>query len=145
MSDPRRNPKEALDRLTEKLVEDVLNAPDAELLEEAKEEGRDVAAEAAHSRAIFAKAVAAHGKRKLAAARAAIGARSKQPSYRTGQLTPQQARAVLDRALHAAPETAAKLTLAARKGQGLSDADVYGMLEDMADLGLLPPEDTGPK
>ena len=43
MSDPRRNPKEALDRLTEKLVEDVLNAPDGELLEEAKEEGRDVA------------------------------------------------------------------------------------------------------
>jgi hypothetical protein len=29
--------------------------------------------------------------------------------------------------------------MAARKDQGLSDADVYGILEDLADLGLLPP------
>ena len=145
MSDPRRDAEAALDRLTEKLVEDVLNASDAELLAEANENKRDITAEAAHSRAIFAKALAAHGKRKLTAARTAIRARSNPSPYKTSQLTPQQARAILDRALRAAPETAEKLTLAARKGQGLSDADVYGMLEDMADLGLLPPDDTGSK
>jgi hypothetical protein len=50
---------------------------------------------------------------------------------------------VLARELRDAPETSTKLTLAARKGQDLSDADVFGMLEDLADLGLLPPTDEG--
>jgi hypothetical protein len=39
------------------------------------------------------------------------------------------------------PETARKLTLAARKGEGLSDEDVRGMLEDMEELGILPTDE----
>lgn len=144
MSDQKNKAQQALDRLTEKLVEDVLNTSDAEILAEAKEDGRDVAAEAARSRAIFARALVAQGKRKMAVARAALNARTA-PSVRpSGRLTPDQARAILARALQEAPETAAKLTMAARKGQGLSDADVYGILEDLVDLGILPPtDDTG--
>lgn len=125
VSDQTNKAQQALDRLTEKLVEDVLNASDAEILAEAREEGRDVAAEAARSRAIFAKALAAQGKRKMAAARAALDTRTTPSARPSGRLTPEQARATLARALREAPETAAKLTMAARKGQGLSDADVY--------------------
>ena len=138
VSDQRNEAQKALDRLAEKLVEDVLNAPDAEILAEAKEDGRDVAAEAARGRAIFAKALAAQGKRRMAAARAAVGSRSAPSASKTARPTPEQAREMLARALRDAPETSAKLTMAARKGQDLSDADVYGMLDDLADLGLLP-------
>jgi hypothetical protein len=144
VSDPTNKAQQALDRLTEKLVEDVLNASDTELLAEAKEEGRDVAGDAARSRAIFAKALGAQGKRKMVAARAALNARVVSSARPSGQLTPEQARATLARALRAAPDAVTKLTMAARKDQGLSDADVYGVLEDLADLGLLPPDvDTG--
>jgi hypothetical protein len=144
VSDPRNKAQEALDRVAEKLAEDVLNATDAEILAEAKEDGCDIAAEAAQSRAIFAKAVAAQGKRRMAAARAAIDARSATSAQPARRLSPEQARQLLARALRDAPEMSAKLTMAARKGQDLSDADVYGMLDDLADLGLLPSlEDKG--
>ena len=46
MSDPTNKAQQALDRLTEKLVEEVFLASDAEILAEAKEEGRDVAGDA---------------------------------------------------------------------------------------------------
>jgi hypothetical protein len=141
MSDPTSKAQNALDRLTEKLVEDVFLASDAEILVEAKEEGRDVAQDAVRSRAIFAKAVAAQGKRKMAAARAALNTHTAAPTLPPRRLTPEQARATLARALRAAPDAATKLTVAARKDQGLSDSDVYGILEDLADLGLLPPPD----
>ena len=116
-------------------------ASDAEILTEAEEEGRDLAGDAARSRAIFAKAMAAQGKRKMAAARAALNMRAAPKTLSSARLTPEQARATLARALRAAPDAATKLTMAARKDQGLSDADVYGILEDLADLGLLPPPD----
>ena len=141
MSDPTNKAQQALDRLTEKLVEDVFLASDVEILAEAREEGRDVAGDAARSRAIFAKAVAAQGKRRMAAARAALDARAASVTPASRRLTPEQARATLARALRSAPDAATKLTMAARKEQGLSDADVYGILEDLADLGLLPPPD----
>jgi hypothetical protein len=145
MSNSRQNANHALERLTEQFVADVLKATDSELLAEAKEEGRDLAAEAIHGREILARALASAGRRKLAAARAALDARSKPASHSTQRLSPEQARTVLEKALRDAPETATKLTLAARKGQGLSDADVYGMLEDLADLGILPSSSTEEK
>lgn len=138
MKDTRRKADNSLEHLTEQLVEDILAATDGELLAEAKEDGVDLAAEATHGRSLLTKALAAAGKRKLVAARAALEARSKPYANLTNPLSPQEARAVLERALREAPETAKKLTLAARKGQGLSDSDVYGMLDDLADLGLLP-------
>jgi hypothetical protein len=144
VSDPLNKAQEALDSVAEKLAEDVLNATDAEILAEAKEDGRDIAAEAASSRAIFARALAAQGKRRMAAARAAIDARAATPAPTARQLSPEQARQLLARALRDVPETSAKLTMAARKGQDLSDEDVYGMLDDLTDLGLLPvPEGNG--
>jgi hypothetical protein len=144
VSDQRNKAQEALDRVAEKLAEDVLNATEAEILAEAKEDGRDIAAEAASSRAIFAKALAAQGKRRMTTARAAIDARSGAAAPPPRRLSPEQARQLLARALRDAPETSAKLTMAARKGQDLSDADVYGMLDDLVDLGLLPsPQDKG--
>lgn len=138
MNDTRRKAGNSLEHVTERLVEDILSATDSELMVEAKEDGVDLAAQAADGRNMLTKALVSGGKRKLVAARAALEARSKSRAHSTNSLSPTEARAILERALREAPETAKKLTLAARKGQGLSDSDVYGMLDDLADLGLLP-------
>jgi transposase len=59
-------------------------------------------------------------------------------------LDPTAARRLLERAMARDPETAQKLTLAARKGDSasaFSDEEVRGMHEDLQELGVLPPPD----
>ena len=54
---PPKNGAERLDNLTDALVSDVLAMSDEEILAEAREEGVDVAAEAAQTRAVVTRAV----------------------------------------------------------------------------------------
>ena len=89
---------------------------------------------------LFEETASEQGKARLAAARAAITAGRRRPAQRK-RLDPAGARRRLQQAIAADPETAKKLTLAARKGEGLSDEDVYGMLEDFEELGVLPRSD----
>lgn len=122
-------------RLVDGLVRDMLDLTDAELAAEIRERGEDPATVAARARAVFEKTVRAQGKRRLAAARAAVDADATTPR-RVVQLEPASARARLDKLLRQSPETAKKLTLAARKGEGLSDADVLGLLANLEELGV---------
>jgi len=133
----------ALARLADAFVEDVLNASDEDILAEVREDHPDPAAAAAQARGLFEKAAAAAGKGRLAAAQAAL-AQQRGPAN-VAQLDPADARRRLQRILTRDPEMAHRLTLAARKdqGQGLSDNDVQGLLEDMAELGITP-DDDGP-
>lgn len=142
MNDDNNSKRAALDRLAQALVDDVLTATDAEILAEAKEDGTDPAATAARLKGIYRNALANAGKARLAAAKAAVGAdrRSARPGIITA-LDPTAARARLEAVLKRDPETLNKLTLAARKGEGLSDADVQGLLDDLEELGILPSED----
>ena len=141
MTGKRRSDRDALDRLAEALVEDILDASDQDILAEIREDGGDPAAVAAGARALFEKAVATAAKARLAAAKQAVAADRNQ----TGVVTPfdpAKARLRLDRIVASDdPETARKLTLAARKGEALSDGDVRGMLEDMEELGILPADE----
>ena len=122
-------------RLVDSLVEDMLGLSDAELAAEIRERGDDPANVAARARAVFEKAVSAQGRRRLSAARAAIDADASRPRN-VVRLNPAVARARLDKLMRQYPETAKKLTLAARKGEGLSDADVLGLLADLEELGI---------
>lgn len=122
-------------RLVDSLVEDMLGLSDAELADEIRERGEDPAAVAARARAVFEKAVRAQGRRRLSAARAAVDADAARPRN-VVRLDPGVARARLDRLMRQYPETAKKLTLAARKGEGLSDADVLGLLANLEELGI---------
>jgi hypothetical protein len=137
MTDPKSD-RAALDRLADALAEDILNASDQDILAEVKEDGEDPAAIAAEVQALFAKAKAKVAKRQLAEAKAGAAASRCRPAN-VVRLDPAKERKILDRALTHDPETAAKLTLAARKGEALSDEDVHGMLEDLAELGILLP------
>ena len=129
----------ALGRLADALVEDILNASDEEMLAEARHDHADPDAVVTAMRVQFEKAVLAAGKARLDAARAAVA--GLRPAGAVTRLAPAEARQRLERAMTQDPETARKLTLAARKGEGLSDSDVTGMLEDLAELGLIPGPD----
>lgn len=141
MTGKRQSDHEALDRLADALVEDILEASDQDILAETNEDTGDPAAVAAGVRALFEKAVTATAKARFAAAKLAVAADRNRPITVT-PLDPAKARLRLDRIVaNDDPETARKLTLAARKGEGLTDEDVCGMLEDMEELGILPADD----
>jgi hypothetical protein len=132
--------RDALRRLADALAEDTLKAPDDEVLRDASEIYGDTDKLAADMLRLFEETASEQGKARLAAARAAITASRRRPAQQS-RLHPAEARRRLQRAIAADPETAKKLTMAARKGEGLSDEDVYCMLEDFEELGVIPPPD----
>jgi hypothetical protein len=144
MTDPKSD-RAALDRLADALAEDILNASDQAILAEVKEDGEDPAAIAAEIQALFAKAKVRVAKRHLAEAKAGAAAASRGRPVNVVRLDPAKERKILERALNHDPELGAKLTHAARKAEALSDNDVHGMLEDLAELGIsLPSPDQEP-
>jgi hypothetical protein len=143
MSAPKNKPREELDRLEDALVEDILATSDESILAEARQDRIDPTAVAAATRALFEKAVTLTGKARLTSAKAAAVADRRRPAA-VIPLDPTAARRLLERAMARDPETAQKLTLAARKGDSasaFSDEEVRGMLEDLQELGALPPPD----
>lgn len=132
----------ALDRLTDALVEDILATPDADLLKEERDAGNDPSEVAKAARALYERASILSAKKKLQAAKAALRAeRRPRMEAPVRELDPAVARARLNALLEQHPETKTKLTMAARKGEGLSDADVQSMLEDLEELGVHLPSD----
>jgi hypothetical protein len=141
MTGPKNSDRAALDRLTDALVEDVLRATDAEIAAECREDGVDIAAEAKAGRAIFEKARSSLAKLRLDHARQAVAADRQQAKAQIVKFDPEKGRRVLDSVLEKNPGLEEQLTLAARKGAHRSDEDVQSMLEDLAELGILPADD----
>ena len=140
MTGKNQTERAALDRLTDVLVEDMLNAPDEEVLAEFAEEGGDAVQNAGRMRDLFEECLLAANKRRMRDAKAGVAA------ARNARIKPvppsidiSEARAQL-RALIEGPDVPAGLTLAARNEEELSDSDVLGMLEDLAELGIIPPK-----
>jgi hypothetical protein len=132
MGDNKRE-RDALDRLVDALVDDVLRAPDEEILaEDGDPELHDT-----QMRALFERSVITVNKRRLADAKAGVAA-DRRTTGRTPSVDITEARKRLRDVLDTsgAPD---RLTLAARKESELSDRDVVGMLDDLRELGLLPP------
>jgi hypothetical protein len=132
--------RDALRRLADELVEDILAASDKELLAEAVEDQEDPEKIAAELRRLFEQAETDAGKAHMAAAREAVDV-DRRRSAKVIKLDPAEARRRLALALESNPDTANKLTLAARKGEKLSDEDVRGILEDLEELGIFPRSD----
>ncbi len=137
MTGNKMSERSALDRLADALVEDILEMSDEELIEEIGDL-QEVQRIATDTQSLFENSVIATGKARLAAAKTAVTANQLERSATVVALDPSAARRRIDRALASDPETQRKLTLAARKGEGLSDSDIQGMLEDLAELGVLP-------
>jgi hypothetical protein len=143
MTGNQKEAREALRRLTDTLAEDIFNASDQQVLEDAAEIYGDHDKVAADMLRLFEQTASEQGKARLAAARAAISDERRRV-VRPVRLSPAEARQRLQQAIAADPETARKLTMAARKGEDLSDDDVYGLLEDLEELGVIPPLDVKP-
>ncbi|WP_413208437.1 hypothetical protein [Rhodospirillum sp. A1_3_36] len=126
-----------LNCLADSFVEDILNMSDEEVLAEFQEDGGDAEQYAAYMRAKFEDSLLKANKTRMAIAKAGVSAN--RATIRTAS------RNIVDFAeararLHAVIERAKSvpgLTLAARKEEELSDSDVLGMLEELAELGLL--------
>ncbi len=135
MTGDPKNEHAALDRLADALVDDILNASDEDILAEITEEYGDPARIAAEMRALFERTVLEAGKAKLALAKQAA-AEARQKGATVLSIDPAEARRRYER-------MTANLTLAARKGEGQSERDVDGAIEDLAELGAFDEEDDG--
>lgn len=139
MTGRKSGDREELDRLVDFLVEDALNASDEDVLAEARDEGVEPESDAARLRALFERTVLEANKRHLLAAKAAVQA-DKVATRRQGTVFDiQEARRRLQLILEQR-SSGLPITMAARKESELSDADVMSMVQDLEDLGLLPPD-----
>lgn len=134
--------RKALDLLADALVEDILEAPDAEILAEFREAGGDPDRHAAEMRALFEKSVLTANKRRMEAAKAGAAAsrRPIRPAAAPASLADARARLA---AFMTSGNLPSGLTIAARKESDLSDDDVRGILEDLEELGFTPPDPEG--
>jgi hypothetical protein len=140
MTGSRKNPARAqLDRIEDALIESILGASEAELRKEMAERGEDPDQCLLRIEQIIADAKAACGKRRMERAKSEL------QEWRAGQpktlFDRQAARARFEKMRSRDPELASKMLLAARKGEGLSEKDMEGLLEDLARLERLDGED----
>ena len=139
MTNTDKKGREALGRLVDVLVEDVLAASDEEILAEFVETHGDPAKNSAEMRALFEKSVLKANKDRLHAAKAGLAAsRAAPPASKIVSM--ENVRERLRRVLASCPPDV-KLTLAARNENELSDADVLGMLQDLEELGIITSDD----
>ena len=132
MTQKRRSQPSGLDRLTNTLVEDLLATSDADLLAEAEADDDHGSARA---RRAFERASRAGAVRVALNKNPARGRRVTSDNIRA--LDPKTARGWLNEYLASNPETAGQLNKITRKGNELSDEDVYGMLESLQLRGAL--------
>jgi len=133
MSQKNKGQSSRLDRLTDTIVEDILASSDADLLAEAAADNDDGATLA---RRAFERASRTVAVRRMARAKnPPPGRRPSAANIRA--LDPKTARGWLDAYLASDPETAGQLSRAVRRGNKLSDEDVYGMLEVLQQRGVL--------
>jgi hypothetical protein len=141
-NDDRNRRQQQLDRLIGTLAEDTLETPDNEIIAEVVEDYGDPSVIADRMRAVIDKATLASGKAKMAQAKEAVQAyRKRAGAIGTHQMTLTQKRQLVERAIARDRSLEEKLTLAARKGEVLSERDIDGMLEDLRELGALDEED----
>ncbi len=140
MTEEKNPERNALDRLLDAAIDDILSAPDEDILAEYQEDGGDPEQLATEMRALFRKPVIIANKGRMTAAKAAVAMDS--PRIDKGK-TPidftkerRRLRNILEN-----PEIVRNLTLAARKESEMSDNDVLGMLENLRELGIVHPNE----
>jgi hypothetical protein len=134
MTTPKKNvARVELDRIEEALVQAILNSSETELLEDLKVAGEDPDKILAEFDALIANAKKTCAKRKFDKAKSGLAA------WRAGKgnvvgFDREAARARFEKIRTRDPELASKMMMAARNGEGLSDRDLEGLLEDIARL-----------
>lgn len=122
-----------LERIEDALVDSILNASGDALREELSAAGLDPDSCIAEVDATIAAAKSECARKRLSEACAGIADWRKREAK--GSFTAlEAARAKFERLRAGDPDLKQRLMLAARKGEGLSDSDMEGLLEDLAAL-----------
>ena len=142
MTKHRLTESEQLDLLADTLVQDILELSDEEVVVEAKDRFSDPKPEIDRLRSVIDSALLRASKTKLTEARISLAAYKKDsPSNNVVALSTAQKRTLIERFTAQDTELQQKLTLAARKGEGIqTENDIEGMFEDLIELGLIDKE-----
>lgn len=151
MSSGNRDYRDELRSLTDTLAESVLEASDAEVVDEVRAGGRDPDEEAERVRGILFRAVSAHKRQTLRGAREEY--EQTVATFRAGsQDLPRSAegrRQLLVSILGSHPQLQAALTVQFRESEGLepeelSDQEVESYLRQLQSLGVIDEVEEGP-
>ncbi len=129
------NPKDQTDAINyaDKVIAEMSALTDDEVMRAAAEEHPDKKAEASRIRQALLDAAVAHGKERLKAAQARVAEEDARASGSGGVVLSFEAkRAKFARILAQNPQ----LTLAARQGEAMDEAEIDGYLADLAELGI---------
>ena len=124
---------EELERIEKALVESLLNANEHDLREELTAAGKDPDSCVADIDATIARARAECARSRMETARAELAAWRGQ-GMKPGKIDLEEARARLQRLRSSDAGLDSKMMMAARKGEGLSENDLEGLLDDLAEL-----------
>lgn len=141
MTNRRLTEAEQLERLNDALIQDIADLSDEEVFAEAIERFGDPQQEIERLRGLIDGALLRASKTKLDEAKSSLAAYNKTYSNNVVALPMSKKRAVIERFTTQDPELHEKLTLAARKGEGINtENDIEGMFGDLIELGLIDEE-----
>ena len=126
--------------LTDALVSDTANLPEAELIAEMKADGLDPDAEVARMRAVVASAIIQSGKARLAEAKQGVTKARKVAVAALPPLRVANADTVLRRFANDDVKLRNRLTMAARNGEGLTEREADQVLNNLRELGAIDDE-----
>jgi hypothetical protein len=131
-----------LSKLTDSLVEDIIELSDEEILIEAKEQFDDPEKEVKRLKSVINSALLQAAKTKLTDAKNKVDAYKKEAiKSNVVHLPITEMHETIKNFTTRDPDLQQKLTLAARKGEGIqTENDIEGMFEDMVELGLIDEE-----
>ena len=144
MTGDSKKQRDALDRLADALVDDVIKTADEDILGEIIEEYGDPDRLADDMRTMFENTVLETGKAKLAAAKRAVKEAGGKGAT-VVSIDESKARRRYNEMVAADRELSDKLTVAARKGEGQSEQDIKNIIGDLAELGAFDDEEDDEK
>lgn len=142
MTNKKLTSSEQLDRLVDSLVTDIIELSDEEILGDANEQYDNPTIEADRLKSIINNALLQSAKAKLTYAKNSVNA-YKQEVVKSNviHLSNAEKHTIIKKYTIKDPDLQQKLTLAARKGEGIqTENDIEGMFEDMVELGLIDEE-----
>ncbi|WP_443971307.1 hypothetical protein [Sphingobium sp. CR28] len=131
-----KTPDPTLNRLLDELADDLMNLTDEELLAEFSADGIDLDSEAGAAKVAIEAGMARVGRQRLAAAKVAA-ARDRTARVLRSPIRADRRGGALATFAKGDAKLKGRLTIAARKGEGLTDAEIDSVLADLRELGAI--------
>lgn len=132
MSNEKIHIREQLNRLSDELIDNIINTPDVEILKEVEEDYGDPSFVANRVREMLKKSRIRAGKNRLQSAMEGLKRSENKHQKRDGDTS--NSKEELSKFLRESLDFEDKLTLAARNGKEISEEDAKGILKDLEEL-----------